>query len=88
MTAGVASDFSEAAAFLASGKERANVIFTYRDPATMTTRSDCFRLVRDRNEQGSGCVFVTSLIDDRQFTWGIEVAFKDMKSSRQKRDRS
>lgn len=90
MTAGTATDFREIAAFLASGKDSDNVTFTYRDPTSATTRSECFRLVRDRNENGSGCVIVTNLINDRQFTnadlinvyfrrWGIEVAFKDMK---------
>jgi len=90
MTAGTASDFREVAAFMASGKDSANVTFTYRDPVSATTRSDCFRLVRDRSENGSGGVIVTNLVNDRQFTnadlikvyfrrWGVEVAFKDMK---------
>ena len=90
MTAGTATDFREVAAFIASGRARAEVDFIYRDPDCTPALTIRLRLVRDVDEHGAGCVVVTNLMDHRQFTasdliavyrrrWGIEVAFKDMK---------
>jgi hypothetical protein len=90
MTAGTTSDFSEVAAFLASGRTDAEVDFAYHDPDCSPALVERLRLVRDVDENGAGCVLVTSLMDRDQFTvndliqvyrrrWGIEIAFRDMK---------
>lgn len=90
MTAGTSSDFAEVAAFMARNLATDEVDFTYRDPDCTPTLIERLRLVRDVDEDGSGCVLVTNLMDPKAFTaqdiidvyqrrWGIETAFKDMK---------
>jgi hypothetical protein len=90
MIAGTTTDFAEVAAFMASGKADADIDFTYRDPDCTPDLVQRLRLVRDIDENGNGCVLVTSLMDSSAFSaqdiihvyrrrWGIEVAFKDMK---------
>lgn len=90
MTAGTSSDFAEVAAFLASDLAEAEVDFFFHDPDCTPVLVERLRLVRDLDEQGSGCVLVTNLMDRHQFTvtdliqvyrrrWGIETAFRDMK---------
>ena len=64
--------------------------FTYRDPDCTPDLEQRLRLLRDSDENGIGCVLVTSLMDSSAFSaqdiiqvyrrrWGIEVAFKDRK---------
>jgi hypothetical protein len=90
MTAGKRCDFSEVAAFMTVEADSAEVDFTYRDSDAEDVLVERLRLVRDVDEDGSGCVLVTNLMDESVFTsddliqvyrrrWGIETAFKDMK---------
>lgn len=90
MTAGTSSDFAEVAAFMAKNVATDEVDFTYMDPDCTPALVEKLRLVRDVDENGSGCVLVTNLMDTKAFTvqdlidvyqrrWGIETAFKDMK---------
>ena len=90
MTAGKRCDFAEVAAFMAVDAEDATMNFTYNDSDSTEILEEQLRLVRDVDEDGSGCVLVTNLMDDAVFTsddilqvyrrrWGIETAFKDMK---------
>lgn len=90
MTAGTSSDFAEVAAFMRKNLATDEADFTYRDPDCTPTLVERLRLVRDIDEDSSGCVLVTNLMDPKAFTaqdiihvyqrrWGIETAFKDMK---------
>lgn len=90
MTAGMRCDFAEVAAFLATDADDAQINFTYHDNDAAGKLVERLRLVRDMDEDGSGCVLVTNLMDETSFTaddliqvyrrrWGIETAFKDMK---------
>lgn len=91
MTAGKRCDFAEVAAFMAIDADDAQVEFTCRDSDATGPLVQRLRLVRDVDEDGSGCVLVTNLMDETAFTtddliqvyrrrWGIETAFKDMKT--------